>query len=175
MKTICKVLFLLVFASVVFSCSSRQDFKNADEMVNAAMKTVKLITPEELNALMNGTGEEVYTLIDVRQEIEHYYGYIPGSVVLPRGSLEFSIGDDKFWEETGLYKPEKTDKIIVYCKKGQRGILAAETLARLGYTQVFALEGGYKKWELTYPDLYEKDLDKLGGGKSSSHGTSGGC
>jgi rhodanese-related sulfurtransferase len=173
MKILHKILIIVLPVILFGACTCDKSYNSVDEIVKQASKNVKMISPDELNKLMIAGGDEVYTLIDVRQEIEHYYGYIPGSVVLPRGSLEFSIGDSTFWEHTGLYMPQKEEKIIVYCKKGQRGILAAETLTQLGYTNVYALEGGWKNWELAYPDLYEKALDKLGG--SSSHTTSGGC
>jgi rhodanese-related sulfurtransferase len=40
-----------------------------------------------------------------------------------------------------------TDKLIVtYCKVGGRGVLAAETLKRLGYEKVVNLKGGIKGW-----------------------------
>lgn len=168
------IIIAFFAALLLVSCGKKDAYNTVDDMVTNAMKTVKLITPEELNTLMNGGGEEVYTLIDVRQEIEHYYGFIPGSVNIARGSLEFNIGDETWWEHVGLYMPQKEEKIILYCKKGQRGILAAETLSKLGYTNVYALEGGWKKWELTYPDVFEKDLSKLGG-NSSAPAPSGGC
>ena len=168
------ILFVLAIAISLISCNKKQEFKTADDMVKAALKTVKVMSVDELDALMNGDGDVIYTLIDVRQEIEHYYGYIPGSVVLPRGSLEFNIADQAFWDHTGLYMPEKEEVIIVYCKKGPRGILAAESLTKLGYTNVYALDGGWKNWEVSYPDVYEKDLDKLGG-KSEAPASSGGC
>jgi rhodanese-related sulfurtransferase len=165
-----KFLMVMVVLSLM-ACQSKKEFDTADQMVELALQDVTMIQPAELHNLMGS--DEVYTLIDVRQEIEHYYGYIPGSVVLPRGSLEFNIGDEAFWEHEGIYMPGKEEKIIVYCKKGARGILAAETLIRLGYTNVFALEGGWKNWELTFPDVYEKALDKLGGGSTAPK--SGGC
>jgi len=170
---IIRILPVIFAMAVMVSACSKQQFNSADDMVKAAMKTVKIMTVDELHQLMEN-GEETFTLIDVRQEIEHYYGYIPGSVVMPRGSLEFSIGDTEFWDHAGLYMPEKEEKIILYCKKGQRGILAAETLTKLGYTKAYALDGGWKNWEVNYPDLYEKDLDKLGG-KSEAPASSGGC
>ncbi len=164
----------LIFALMLVSCGKKQSYNSVDGMVNEALKTVKLITAEELDQLMNEGGDEPYTLIDVRQEVEHYYGFIPGSVNIARGSLEFNIGEESYWDEIGLYMPEKDEKIIVYCKKGQRGILAAQTLGQLGYSNVYALEGGWKKWEITFPDIYEKALDKLGGG-SASAASGGGC
>lgn len=172
MKTLRAACLILAIVFVVGACT-KQSYNSGDDMVKEALKTVKVITVDELNQLMEN-GEEIFTLIDVRQEMEHYYGYIPGSVVLPRGSLEFSIADAEFWDNAGLYMPEKNEKIILYCKKGQRGILAAETLTKLGYTNVYAIEGGWKNWEVNYPDIYEKDLDKLGG-KSDAPASSGGC
>lgn len=164
-------LLIIGIVLVLISCNNRMEFDNPDKMVEQALKKVTMISAQELHNLMGG--EEVYTLIDVRQEIEHYYGYIPGSVILPRGSLEFNIGDEEFWGHMGLYMPLKDETIIVYCKKGNRAILAAETLGKLGYKKVYALDGGWKNWEITFPDLYEKALDKLGGGTSAPK--SGGC
>ena len=37
----------------------------------------------------------------------------------------------------------KTTLIIIYCAKGARGALAAESLLNLGYKNVLNLEGGY--------------------------------
>lgn len=158
------VLFMSFFSDHINVISS-------DELVAQAEKECKKITVEELAQLM--TGEEVYTLIDVRQELEHYYGYIPGSVILPRGSLEFNIGSEEFWETEGLYMPLKDETIVVYCKKGNRGILAAHTLKHMGYTKIFYLEYGFKKWELTFPDQVEKNLNALGGGHAEE--STGGC
>lgn len=167
-----KILVLLLLGFVITACNKKTEVETVDTMVEKAQKQVKMMQPEDLFNLMNS--EEIYTLVDVRQEIEFYYGFIPGSVNIPRGSLEFKIGSQEFWDGIGLYMPEKDEKIVLYCKKGQRGILAAETLGKLGYTNVYALDGGWKSWELAYPDLYEKDLDKLGG-HSSAPASSGGC
>jgi rhodanese-related sulfurtransferase len=158
---------------VLASCNRVGRYVSAEDMVSEALKVVRMITVEELNQLMES--EEIYTLIDVRQKSEHYFGYIPGSLVIPRGSLEFLIGSEDFWEEEGLYMPLKEEKIVVYCKKGNRGILAAEALTKLGYTNVVALDGGWKKWELSYPDIYEKDLEMLSGGGVEEHDDGGGC
>lgn len=167
-----KIIVLLLLAFTIAACNKQQEVQTVDNMVEQAMKNIQVMEPEDLFNLMNS--EEIYTLVDVRQELEFYYGYIPGSVNIPRGSLEFKIGDTEFWDGVGLYMPEKNEKIVLYCKKGQRGILAAETLGKLGYTNVYALVGGWKSWELAYPDLFEKDLDKLGG-HSSAPAASGGC
>ncbi len=169
-----KKLTLVIIVLALFSgCNRVEQFTSPEQMVNQALKMVKVITVNELNKLMDS--EEIYTLIDVRQKSEHYYGFIPGSLVIPRGSLEFRIGDEAYWEEEGLYMPLPEEKIIVYCKKGSRGTLAASALKQLGYENVYTLDGGWKEWELTYPDLTEKDLEMLSGGAEEEHDAGAGC
>ena len=168
-----KIALIIVSILLFSGCCSKMKYPSPEDMVAQALKVVKTITVEELNKLMDS--EEIYTLIDVRQKSEHYYGYIPGSLVIPRGSLEFLIGNEEYWEEEGLYMPLQDEKIIVYCKKGSRGTLAASTLEQLGYDNVFTLDGGWKNWELTYPDLTEKNLEMLSGGGAEQHDDGGGC
>jgi len=167
-----KIVFAFAIAILIAACNKTVKFTNVDEMVNNAEKQVKIISAEELKGLMGG--EEVYTLIDVRQPDEHYPGYIPGSVNIPRGSLEFKITDSIFWESVGIYMPLPNEKIIVYDQKGKRGILAAQTLQQLGYTNVLTLKEGWKQWELTFPDVFEKNLEKMSGGHDTPK-PAGGC
>lgn len=167
-----KLLLISLVLLLTASCNKNDQFTSSDEMVMKAMKNVSFIKPAELHALMENY--EVYTLIDVRQELEHYRGFIPGSVNIPRGSLEFNIEDPAFWDAVGLYEPEKNERIILYCLKGQRSTLAAESIKKLGYTNVYVIEGGYKNWELSYPDIFEKDLDKLSG-QDTKPAKSGSC
>lgn len=166
------IIIPVIFIALFINSCSNGVATTPDEMVENALETVTVVTPAELYDIMSG--EEVYTLIDVRSPLEHYPGYIPGSVLLSRGSIEFQIAKESFWEDAGLYMPLKEEIIIVYCKKGSRGILSAETLQNMGYEKIYALEGGFKAWELTYPDYTEKNLDALGGG-TSSHDMGGGC
>lgn len=167
-----KMIFAGIALLLLGSCSKIDQYKTADEMVEEAMQRVDFIKSEQLHELMENY--EVYTLIDVRQELEHYRGFIPGSVNIPRGSLEFSIEDTEYWDGVGLYEPEKDERIILYCLKGQRSTLAAESIKKLGYKNVHVLDGGFKKWELIYPDIYEKDLDKLSG-QDKKPARSGSC
>jgi rhodanese-related sulfurtransferase len=118
--------------------------------------------------------EEVFTVIDVREKDEYYYGYIPGAVNIPRGSIEFSINNATFWENEGLYMPLQDELIVLYCKKGKRSILAGQTLKHMGYKNVLVLEEGWKNWELSYPDYCEKNLEMLAGGPAK-HDDGGGC
>lgn len=76
-------------------------------------------------------------LIDVREAEEFGAGHAPGAKHLSRGTLELKI------EEAA---PDAQTPIICYCGGGSRSALAAESLQRMGYSQVRSLAGGFKAW-----------------------------
>jgi len=48
--------------------------------------------------------------------------------------------------------PQKGAEIILYCGGGFRSALAAESLGRMGYTNVSSMAGGMKAWRAAdYP------------------------
>jgi rhodanese-related sulfurtransferase len=160
MKTIKTTFGIAILFMTMLSACNRVEPQNLDEMIAQAKKHVDATTVEQLNEkLENG---DMILLLDVREPNEFNAGYIPGSVNIPRGVIEFKINNEAFWDAAFLYLPEIDEEIIVYCKKGKRGLLAAETLKKLGYKNVTYLDGGWKKWELTYPDIFEKNLDAMG-------------
>ena len=171
MKTIKSLLgaavILLVLAT---SCRQSEFNQTLDQMITTAQKSVDGVTVEQVKEkLDNG---DMILLIDVREPNEFNAGYIPGSVNIPRGVLEFNIDNEAFWDAAFLYLPEKDEEIIVYCKKGKRGMLAGETLKKLGYENVTYIEGGWKNWEMNYPLMYEKNLDAM---SHDNGGETGGC
>lgn len=159
-----KLLFVLIFfsASQLFiSCNNGAEYSDADEMVEAAKKNVASITVEEVKQKIDSM--EMFNLIDVRVRTEHNHGYIPSAINIPRGTLEFKIANDEYWTNEGLYLPNKNEEFILYCKKGSRSVLAAASLKKLGYKNVRYIEGGFKKWELSYPLLQGKNLEEESG------------
>ena len=70
-------------------------------------------------------------------------GHIPGAVHLSKGVIERDI-------EKKIQDPETP--IVVYCSGGFRCALVADNLQKMGYTEVFSLEGGLTGWvEAGYP------------------------
>jgi rhodanese-related sulfurtransferase len=167
-------LMFLLLAVLITSCSCpcKQEVSGPDDIVAQAMEGLDMITTAELKTMMDSL--EIFYLIDVREMTEYAYGYIPGAINIAGGSLIFKIGNEDFWDAEMIYPPEKTDKLIVYCKKGKRSVIAADYLKRLGYPNVMFLEGGWKAWEMAYPLEYEENLDALGGGHDE-HADEGGC
>ena len=111
-------------------------FENSEALVEDLKARMPQLSIKELQAKLEN--EEDFVLIDVRTLKEFNSGGIPGAMHIPRGLLEFNI-EKEF--------PEKTQEIVIYCKKGSRGLLAVEALMRIGYQNVKNLEGGWTAWK----------------------------
>lgn len=87
-------------------------------------------------------------VLDVRDPDEYAAGHIPGAVNVSRGRLEFAV-----WKYVGgAARPDYRRKITLYCASSLRTVLAAQTLARLGFTDVTAVEMNFSDWEAAgYP------------------------
>ncbi len=163
------LLFIGILAlAAIQSCNHQVVYDSPDQFVDEALPHVEMIGVEGVKSLIDEGSD--YLLIDVRGAEEHHPGYIPGSVNVPRGTLEFNMGKNEFWEGIKLHAPKKDANIVVYCKKGQRSILAAYTLKKMGFTKVRYMEGGYKNWEMNYPMVYDKDDMS-----HDDHAEAGGC
>jgi rhodanese-related sulfurtransferase len=77
-------------------------------------------------------------LVDVREDHEVASGMVPGAIHLGKGILERDI-------EAAI--PDKLAPVILYCGGGYRSVLAAENVQKMGYTQVWSMEGGIKAWK----------------------------
>lgn len=161
-----KAILLLIYQMLIVftlcvSCSENNSqstntisYQNSDELVEATKKLITEITADEFKKVYSS--EDYFVLIDVRTKEEYEAGYIPGAVNINRGQLEFKIWKEETWDELGLYIPEKTDLIVVYCRTGGRSALAAKSLMDLGYQNVKSLKDGWKFWNETYPELKEQ-------------------
>jgi rhodanese-related sulfurtransferase len=77
-------------------------------------------------------------LIDVRESEDFANEHAAGAVHMSRGTLELKI-EEKVSDTAA--------PIICYCGGGSRSALAAESLQRMGYTNVASLAGGFKAWK----------------------------
>jgi rhodanese-related sulfurtransferase len=76
-------------------------------------------------------------LIDIREGEEYANGHARGAFHLSRGVLELRI--------EGLV-PDASTPLLCYCGGGSRSALAADSLQRMGYTNVASIAGGFKAW-----------------------------
>ena len=93
------------------------------------------ISAAEAKALMDN--ESGYIIIDARTQEEYDEGHIPGAILIP----EYEIANRAEKE-----LPDKNQLILVYCRSGRRSKIAAEALAKLGYTNVKEF-GGIIDWQ----------------------------
>lgn len=103
-------------------------------LTDDAKSRIKEVTvAETLERIENGA-----TIIDVREDSEWSAGHAAGATHMGRGVIERDIVQ-KF--------PDKSAELILYCGGGFRSALAAESLQKMGYTNVFSMAGGWKAWK----------------------------
>jgi rhodanese-related sulfurtransferase len=105
-----------------------------EKLVADAKKNIHEISPQETAAALN-RGDTL--LVDVRDADEWQESHIPDAKNFSRGTVELEI------EEAA---PDLSTPIITHCGGG-RSPLAAESLQRMGYTNVKSMTGGFKAWK----------------------------
>lgn len=102
-------------------------------MRDNAFMTLREITPREaLSRQHQGA-----LLLDVREPWEHATGMAQGAIALPRAQVAQRIGQ---------IVPDRDTEILTICAHGQRSLIAAQTLAQLGYANVISIAGGTTQW-----------------------------
>jgi rhodanese-related sulfurtransferase len=129
--------------------------QSCEDFVKNAKAEIQEISCEKFKEIYDSGP---FVLIDTRPMTDHKKGYIPGSICIPRGSLEFRIEKTSVWDKENMYVPKRDELIVLYCAKGNRSALATYTLQNLGYTNVRSLEGGWKQWHMHYHDEIASDL-----------------
>jgi adenylyltransferase/sulfurtransferase len=103
---------------------------------------MKSITPQEFEQLRNS--EERYQLVDVREPFEAQIATM-GGLLLPLGAI-VSQAD----------QISKEGKVVVHCRSGKRSADAIIQLEKLGFTNLYNLEGGI----LAYSDEVDASIPK---------------
>ena len=115
------------------------------KLVNDAKTRVKETDVAAVKQRLDA-GEKLL-LVDTREESEWARGHLPGAIHLSKGIIERDI------EKT---VPDKSAEIILYCGGGFRSALAADNLQKMGYTNVFSMDGGIRGWrDKGYPLMKE--------------------
>ncbi len=118
--------------------------KGYKQLVEEAERQVKAIDSAALKSRLLNL-DETLLLIDLRDVRElKREGKIPGSLHIPRGMLEFWIDP-----ESPYYRSEfdAAEDIILYCNKGWRSALAAQSLQAMGAENIAHLKGGMEQWQ----------------------------
>jgi rhodanese-related sulfurtransferase len=96
-------------------------------------------------------------LLDVREPHEFACAHIAGSLSVARGILEMAC-EEGYDDTVPELAAAREREIVVICRSGQRSLLAARTLRRLGYNNVVSLRTGLKGWnDDEYPLVDARD------------------
>jgi rhodanese-related sulfurtransferase len=123
---------LVILVLLLSGCSNNKDKSSEEENMNVKTQYVK-ISPEEAKEIMDN---EESIVLDVRTKSEYDQGHIEGSVLLPV---------DEISSKAEEVLKDKSAKILVYCRSGNRSATAAKTLIEMGYENVLDF-GGIIDW-----------------------------
>ena len=102
--------------------------------LEAARKLARMLTPGEVKSLLRGLSVEV---LHVGNSLDFEAAHLPGSKWISRGWLELKLP---------TWLSNRAQPIVLSCRDGQSSILAARTLAEMGYKEIFVLDGGIQTW-----------------------------
>jgi len=127
-----KLILILLAAIVLTACQSKPVM---GESVTVAGGSYQNTTPDELKTRLK---DKDFVFINV---------HIPfaGNIA----NTDLSIPYDQITESSYLSQlpADKNAQIVLYCQSGRMSAIAAEALVKLGYTDIWNLEGGMLGWE----------------------------
>lgn len=114
----------------------------ADLLADAAQR-VRELMPWDLRERL--ADEPALIVLDVREPSEFAAVRIAGSINVPRGVLEASCDWD-YDDTLPLLAGGREREIIVVCRSGNRSLLAADAMQRMGFVAVASLKTGVRGW-----------------------------
>lgn len=108
--------------------------KSASELIAEAKTRIKEVPVADVRQMR--ARKDPVTIIDVREPKEWNLGRIPGALHVPLGLLETTI-------EAAVPRDRQ---VVLYCARGNRSALAADSLQKMGYGSVASMAGGWMAW-----------------------------
>ena len=132
------VLFAATLAGMCLGSPQSQPVADSAyrAIVQDAKAHVKQVDTEKFRALRVAHPDLVF--IDVRESEEWAKGHAVGALHISKGMIEHDI-------EAKVTNKEAV--IVLYCHSGARSALAAENLMRMGYSNVYSLDGGFTAYQ----------------------------
>jgi len=149
MKTIKRVLLILLISTVTLGCQGNQKSNlntnadgndiqtlselKSDSIVQTNTGEVHIINPDEFKEKSVN-----HSIVDIRTPFEFKRGYIKGAENINYYSKDFLEQMSKF---------DKNEPIYIYCRSGNRSSSASRKLLKLGFKEIYDLRGGILNWE----------------------------
>jgi rhodanese-related sulfurtransferase len=113
-------------------------------MVENARARIRECSPEELSeAIESGID---WLILDVREPYEYERRHVPGSILVPRGTIEAAVDPNGRHRVMALCDA-RSRPLAVLCETGARSALVAALLLDFGFTDVVNVSGGLELWE----------------------------
>ena len=127
MKNVLSISLIVILMLIAVACGIKKG-------ANKGNGNYLSISAKEAKELMESEAD--YIILDVRAQEEYDQGHIPGAIVIPHTEIETEARDAL---------PDKDKLILVYCRTGRRSKIAAQALAKMGYTNIKEF-GGITDW-----------------------------
>jgi len=143
MKRISFLLVVLLIAVITFAaCAGGSSIPAEGKKVQVNGGSFTDITPAQLNLMLE---TKDFLLVNVHIP---YEGEIP--------QTDFFVPYDLIEENLSKFPQDKGAKIVLYCRSGSMSAIAARTLVKLGFSNVWNLDGGMVEWERQGYELIHK-------------------
>ncbi len=123
--------------------------KTSQQLIAEAKANIEEVSVSELATYLQNHLEP--RLIDVREPAEFAQTRIAGAVNYPRGVLEMQLANHPAVAASGCaadvaLQQLASEPLYLICRSGGRSALAAESLQRMGFSQVYSVAGGMQDW-----------------------------
>lgn len=125
-------IILIMFLSLFIISGCTTVGKDTDTKSTENSSVISITPAEAKEEIDKGD----VTILDVRNEDEYDSGHIENSILIPVNDIE---------KEAENILKDKDQKILVYCRSGNRSSQASKLLVKMGYTNVYDF-GGIKDW-----------------------------
>lgn len=95
--------------------------------------TFQQLLPEEARQIINSNSDII--IIDIRQKKDYDNGHIRDAFAIPYKELKSSLDE-----------LDTSYTYLIYCNNGKDSMKASKLMAESGFSRVFTIVGGYKKW-----------------------------
>jgi rhodanese-related sulfurtransferase len=114
---------------------AKQHGPRFEKLCQETKKHVRELTVDQVKAKLDK--KETMYLVDVREESEWAKDHLPQAIHLGKGVIERDIENQV---------ADVAAAIVLYCGGGFRSALAADNLQKMGYTNVWSMDGGIRSW-----------------------------
>ena len=140
-----RILIISILFVLFTACTeSTTENKSSSKKIERNSQQIKEISVKDLSKAFL----DEHLIIDVRELPELQAGVIPNSVHIPMGMIDTKLPEYLQSSSQAKNLTALKDKpILLYCAGGVRSYRSAETLKKLGFTNLTSLEGGFNTYK----------------------------